>query len=220
VRGGSSLSAATGSPACVRTWLHTVVERCWEEALAAARAAVRANPCAADVRQTCADVLTHAGDPVAAESEDPPRTFPQSVPPPELAGTARACTVRCGPPRGSACRIALLCRENAGLRTRLPRAGRCGGRNRPGRGSPRDSWSAVANNPSLTVRSACGCLFFRNPVPHRFSHRWHAGRLSGDRRQRALVSRDFSEISDHDHDMQYGPVVCSCCRRYPPRSLA
>ncbi len=41
----------------------------WDEPLETARAAVTANPCDVETRYNCADVLAHAGDPVAAVPE-------------------------------------------------------------------------------------------------------------------------------------------------------
>jgi tetratricopeptide (TPR) repeat protein len=154
-----------------------LLNEAWDQALETARAGVRANHCAAGSRYFYGAALTHAGDPNEGEREirlalslDPfhPLAWRASL--------GRALFV--------AGRLEEALAELRFCATQIPAYGPClhtltaaataAGEIEEARAAVR---SLLRINPSLTVRSASGCLFFRDPA---LTERFRAGFRAGD----------------------------------------
>jgi len=165
------------SPFCLsRLGFILLLNAGWEEALDAARAAVRANPCAADVRQTCADVLTHAGHPVEAESEIRLALSLNLFHPPSWRALLGRTLIAAGRPEEALAELRFCAARMPGYAPGLHAMAAAAAET----GRVDEARAAVGlllrNNPSLTVRSACGCLFFRDPA---MLERFRAGFRTG-----------------------------------------
>jgi TolB-like protein len=136
----------------------------WEEALETARAAVRANPSAADARQTHADVLTHAGDAVEAESEIRLALTLNPFHPPSWRALLGRALIAAGRPEEALAELRFCATRMPSYAPGLHALAAAAAET----GRIEEARAAVAlllrNNPRLTVRSACGCLFFRDPA--------------------------------------------------------
>jgi TolB-like protein len=148
----------------------------WDEALDVARAAVRANPCAAESRYGYGEVLTHAGDPVEAECEIRLALSLNPFHPPSWRALLGRALLVAG-------RFEEALAELRFCAERMPQYGPCYhavataaaemGRVEEARWAVR---SLLRGNPNLTIDIACGCLFFRDPaVTERFRAGFRAG---------------------------------------------
>ena len=136
----------------------------WDEALAIGRAAVRANPCAADARYSYGEVSVHAGDPAEAEREVRlAMTLDPFHPPSWRTPLARALLIA-GRPHEALTEVrycaARLPDYTLCLQTLAVAAAETGYPDEA-RGAVR---ALLRVHPGLTVRSAREMLFFRDPV--------------------------------------------------------
>jgi TolB-like protein len=153
-----------------------LLNQAWDQALATARAGVRANPSAAGSRYFYGAALTHAGDPIEAEREirlalllDPfhPLGWRASL--------GRALWVD-GRPEEALAELRFCATQMPGytpcLHT-LATAATEAGEIEEARAAVR---GLLRMNPGLTVRSAADCLFFRDPA---LTERFRAGFRAG-----------------------------------------
>src|SRR5271170_4128631 len=153
-----------------------LLNEAWDQALETARAGVRANHCAAGSRYFYGEALTHAGDPTEAEREirlalslDPfhplgwraalGRALLVAGRPEEALPELRFCATQI--PGYSPCLHTLAAAATEAGEIEEARAAVRG---------------LLRTNPSLTVRAACDCLFFRDPA---LTERFRAGFRAG-----------------------------------------
>jgi TolB-like protein/Tfp pilus assembly protein PilF len=165
----------------------------WDEALDMARAAVRANPCAAESRYSYGEVLTHAGDPVEAEREIRLALSLNPFHPPSWRALLGRALLVAG-------RFEEAFAELRFCAERMPQYGPCyhalaaaaaeTGRVEDAR------WavgSLLRGNPSLTVDIACGCLFFRDPT---MTERFRAGFRAGGMPEGSAAAKRRSHMAN------------------------
>jgi TolB-like protein/Tfp pilus assembly protein PilF len=148
----------------------------WDEALEMARAAVRANPCAAESRYGYGEVLTHAGDPLEAEREIRLALSLNPFHPPSWRALLGRALLVAG-------RFEEALTELRFCAERMPQYGPCFhalaavAAETDRIEEARSAVSALLRaNPDLTADIACGCLFFRDrAITERFRAGFRAG---------------------------------------------
>lgn len=148
----------------------------WDEALEMGRAAVRANPCAAEARYHHGEILMHAGDPAGAEPEFRLAMALDPFHPPSWRAAMGRAFLAAGRPVEALAELRFCVGRFPGYTPCLQTLAAAAAET----GHPDEARAAVAailrGHPGLTVESAVGSLFFHDSA---MNDRFRAGFRAG-----------------------------------------